>query len=329
MTSLLICGSFTLDNVRTADGTLLPQSCGGNVVYAALAASLWSRDPVRLVSRVGQDYPTAFLHELRERGLDLGGVARVAAPHGLNVAFAYHADGSRSRILPPEIMATIPASERRRFTDHTTLPPLARAANWQKFSPEGRDIPADWRVSAQGAHLAAMPVQRQASLAASLHGRMHVQLDSPWYDALDLAADHHAALLRDIDLLLPSEADLLAWRPDEGPIATAASLARQGRIFVLVKRGADGCVLIDPDGRSILAIPALPVDAVDPTGAGDSFCGGFLASYVQHHDHARAAIAGTVAASFAVEAPGMAGLLRASRVEAARRARLLQSVSTT
>ncbi len=312
---LVVCGSLTLDNVRLADGTLLAQTCGGNVVYAALGARVWSAS-VGLVSRAGTDFPRAFLDSLADIGLDLDGVAAIDAPHGLNVAFAYAADGSRVRVFPPEIMATIPPGQRARFTDHSTREPEAHYANWLAFSPDAGDVPAAW-ASARAVHCASMPVQRHVPLARAFAAAMHVQVDSPWHDRRTPAVDFHSALFHGIDLLLPSEADLIVWR-DADPLETAAMLARVHACPLVVKRGAAGSVLIDTGG-GMFAVPACAVDAIDPTGAGDAFCGGVLAAVAAGHDPREALVWGTVSSSFAVQAAGLAGLLAATPAEAETR----------
>ena len=318
---LVVCGSLTTDNVVTADGRMLPQSCGGNVVYAALGARLWGPS-VGLVSRAGADYPADFLDGLAARGLDLDGIACVDTPHGMNVAFCYRPDGSRVRAFPPEVIARIPFGERRRYTDYTTRGEAARYDVWLRFAPGAADVPPAWARAASGLHLAAMPVQRQQAIAHRLRARLdlHLQLDSPWYDERSPGADFHTGLLRDIDLLLPSEADLLLWRPGADPLHTAARLARQGHRPVLVKRGAAGCTLLDPDGLQAFSMPAFPAAVADPTGAGDAFCGGLLAGWRLHADLARAAVCGTVSASFAVEGAGISGLDAATTEAAKRRA---------
>jgi sugar/nucleoside kinase (ribokinase family) len=315
---LIVCGSLTLDNVVTADGTLLPRSAGGNVVYAALGAALWGHR-VGLVSRAGSDFPVEFLDMLAERGLDLGGIARLDAAHGMNVAFAYRPDGSRVRAFPAELVARLPEEERPRFIDYTTLGAAHRYATWQGFAPDAGDIPPRWLVPGVYAHLAAMPVQRHMSLSAALHVTGHVQVDSPWYDERMPEQDFHTKLAPHVDLLLPSEADLAVWRPGLQPMQAATGLARATRRRVLVKCGAAGCVLLDARGEQILSVPAYPVEAIDPTGAGDSFCGGFLAGLRRHGTIRQAAIAGAAVASFTVQAAGIFGLLRATQDELHRR----------
>ena len=312
----------SLDNVVTADLRLLPHGCGGNVVHAALGTSIWGRK-VGLVSRAGSGAPADFLGILADLGLDLGGVARVDVPHGMNVAFAYHPDGSRVRAFPADIVARIPVEERQRFIDYTTRGEALRDAIWTGFAPDPDNLPAAWVAGARGVHLAAMPVKRQRALARRLRSRradLHVQVDSPWYDEREPDTDFHTELMADIDLPLPSEADLAVWRPDAVPLGTASVLARDSGRPVLVKQGSAGCTLLGRDVQPVFTIPACPVDAVDPTGAGDAFCGGLLGALVIDGDLRRAAVCGVVAASFAVEAPGLAGLLRATAAEAEHRA---------
>jgi sugar/nucleoside kinase (ribokinase family) len=318
---LIICGSLTLDNVVTADGRLLPRSAGGNVVYAALGAALWGAR-IGLVSRAGADFPADFLAMLVERSLDLGGVTRLDGAHGMNVAFAYRADGSRVRSFPAALVERIPQAERPRFVDYTSLGVAHRYATWIDFAPDAQDIPSSWRDRVRLAHLAAMPVQRHLSLVGCLRAaqpKAHVQVDSPWYDERALEQNFHVRLLPRLNLLLPSEADLAIWRPALAPMEAAATLARSSACRVLVKRGDAGCVLLAADGKPSLAVPAFPVEAVDPTGAGDSFCGGLLAGLWRYGDLRAAIIAGTATASFTVQAPGTAALMQATPDEIERR----------
>lgn len=306
---VILCGSLTLDNVVTAEARALPQSCGGNVVYAALGARLW-RVRAGLVLRAGCDFPQDFLGRLEALGLDIGGIARVAAPHGMNVAFAYREDGGRVRALPPAIMDALPACERPRFIHYTTRGSEHRFATWLGFAPDGGDIPLLWRI-ARFMHCAAMPVQHHLSLAQVLRAarpEAHIQVDSPWYDDRAPTQDFHTALLGTVDLLLPSEADLAAWRPGEDPLRVAAVLAAAHRRRIVVKRGAAGCLLFDAEGRCVLEVPACKVETVDPTGVGDVFCGGVLAGLYCFGDLKRALACGTVSASFAVAGVGISRL---------------------
>ena len=317
---LIICGSFTLDNVIAPSGERLPQNCGGNVVYAAAGAALWT-DGIGLVAPVGSDYPSDFLAALARRGLDLGGVRRLDAPHGMNVAFWYRPDGSRERRFPVEVMAQIPEAERARFTDYTVHGTEHRYRTWFACSPQPEDVPADWLRDAGGCHAAALPVQRHVALMQHLRASrpdIALDVDSPWYDERGLGEDHATALFGAIDTLLPSEADLAVAEPGSDPLDGARRLVARGARRVVVKRGGAGSAIVTADAPDIL-VPALPVSVVDPTGAGDAYCGGFLAGIVATGDPVRAAACGTVSASFAVETVGPLALIDSPRAEARKR----------
>lgn len=301
-------------------------SCGGNVVYSALAARLW-HDHVGLVSRVGRNYPESFLTLLVDHGLDLGGVVRSQAAHGMNVAFSYRPDGSLVRAFPPQVMEAIPPEERARFVDYTTLGTAHRFDVWTAFSPAGSEVPDSWFSSLRAVHCVAMPVGSQLSIAGIVRvsdaALAWLQVDSPWYDERDLATDHARALFSRIDALLPSEDDVRKAYPETDIRLGVTHILQAGAKLVVLKRGAQGCVIFQADG-SAREIPALTSDVVDLTGAGDAFCGGFLAAMALGGDVVTAALYGTVSSSFAIEGPGISRLLTASPAQASERLTRLQ-----
>lgn len=320
MTRLIIAGSLTIDNVIAPNGERLPPQFGGNVAYAAAGAALWA-DSIGLVTRIGADYPQAFLAALAAHGLDLSGVRSSPHRHGMNVAFWYRPDGSRERCFPPEVTVALPDHERARFHDYTVDGPAARYRVWFECTPEPADLPPAWLTSAAGCHAAAMPVQRHIALMAHVRRArpdLDLQVDSPWYDERDQGADFATPLFARIDRLLPSEADLAVAFPGVDPVAAARALCARGARCVVVKRGAAGSLIVTQDGGAI-AIPIVPVAVLDPTGAGDAYCGGFLAGMTESGDVVRAAAMATVAASFAVETVGPLALLAIDRKTARRR----------
>lgn len=316
---LAVFGCLTLDNVVTAEGRVLPQSFAGNAIYAALGARLWS-DSVGVVARAGDNYPQACFDLLKDLGVDVAGIRRLPQPHGRNMAFFYRADGSRTRQASPEVLAALPPAERDRFID-TTLQPDARE-KWFAFSPDVEDAPSGWWPGLRGVHCPAIPMARQArivSSAKSRHGgKIWAQVDSPWQDKAAQEPAEEAALLSEVDAVLPSEADLDDLLPGATRHAAVKALLHAGARRVVLKRGADGCDIYGHDGRTV-HIPTVAVDVVDLTGAGDAFCGGFLAGICTTGDVIAAARQGAVSASFAIERRGVEGLARADRREAADR----------
>ena len=146
---LVIFGSLTIDNVVLANGEVLPQSSGGNAVYAALGARIWS-DRVGIVSRCGREYPRACFDLLASLGIDTGGVRAEDVPHRMNVAFAYNEDGSRTRVIPPHLLAGMTSADRKRFYDSSTLAEGEEIL--LAFNPDGDDMPASWWTSVNGIH---------------------------------------------------------------------------------------------------------------------------------------------------------------------------------
>ncbi|MEO7241784.1 MAG: carbohydrate kinase family protein [Variovorax sp.] len=310
---LLVCaGSLTLDNVVTAQGQRLPQTCGGNVVYSALGARLWHAR-VGIVSRAGTDFPVDFIAMLHAQGLQTDGIRRLPVRHGMNVAFCYAADGSRVRAFPPEVIAAIPQPELQRFTDYGVGDIQTRFAIWTEFAPDDNDIPDAWLDSIGAVHNAAMPVQRHQAIAARIRatGKAWMQVDSPWYDERALERDEATPLFALVDAMLPSEDDVARADPARPIDITLAAMLRMGARRIVLKRGACGSRILEP-GLAPVDIAALAgASIVDLTGAGDAYCGGFLAGMFLTGDTRQAALYGTVSASFAIQAAGVAGLLGA------------------
>jgi sugar/nucleoside kinase (ribokinase family) len=312
-----IFGCLTPDNVVTAGGQCLPQTFGGNALYGALGARVWS-DRVGMVSRFGHGYPPACFDLLRSLNIDIGGVRDLGKPHGRNVAFAYRSDGSRTRAFPPDVIARIPPAERPRFIDTSLLPDAME--RWHEFAPDESDVPPDWWGALRGVHCAMMPIAKHRRIASACRQRLGasawIQVDSPWHDASAPEVDHASALFADIDALLPSEADVEAFRPGMPIDETVIALLGRGAKTVVLKLGAAGCRIFQ-QGRGLIAeIPVVAVKPEDPTGAGDAFCGGFVVGMLRTGNLNEAARYGTVSASFAVETRGLDGLVRSTRQDA-------------
>lgn len=325
---LVIFGSLTIDNVVRADGEVMPQYFGGNALYAALGARIWS-ESVGMVSLYGDGYPMAFFDLMARLGIDTAGVHHVDGPHLMNVAFAYQADGSRTRNIPRHLLDGMAEPDRQRFNDssqrnrgHMIL---------EAFGPEGRHMPESWWRGVEAIHCASIPMARQIDIATAARARLgrtvRVHADSPWNDTPASKDQDAGALMGLLDLLLPSEQDFENYHPGVPRDAVAEELLGQGLPALVLKRGPDGCRIYVHARGVVAEVPVVSVDAIDPTGAGDSFCGGFLAGFQRTGSLVAAAHYGAVSASFCVEARGLDGLLA---VDAARaRARLAALAART
>jgi sugar/nucleoside kinase (ribokinase family)/fructoselysine-6-P-deglycase FrlB-like protein len=282
---VIIIGNLTIDDVIQADGSSQMATLGGNSVHAAAAALTWVRD-VGVVARCGADFPAAALSRLREAGADTGGIRPVDGPTVRNWVI-YEADGSRTWVYRT---------------------PRGRSA---EVAPRPGDIPGAWLdrdPATPVVHVAAMPLAAAAAIVRSVRERAAgavITLDThedwpPGDDVLDAA--------RLVDVFVPSRAELTELTGCDDPERAADGLLAAGVRCVVVKLGGDGALVARP-GSPPAWVPAAPAEVVDPTGAGDSFCGGFAAGLALGDDAVEAAWRGAVTAAAAIGAAGSLRLL--------------------
>lgn len=298
--AILVVGSVAYDTVETPRERRERQ-LGGSASFFSLAAG--PDAGVRVVAVVGDDFASAHLDLLASHGVDIAGIAR-ARGASFHWSGRYHDD-----LVERDTLAT----------------ELGVFAGFQPL------IPAAWRRS-EYLFLANIHPSLQAAVLASIDRPRLVVLDTMnlW---IETTRDALLGVLRQVDVVLlnDSEARLLTGERSLG--AAAAAVRRLGPQRVVIKKGEHGALFFGRDSR--LAVPAVLLpEVVDPTGAGDSFAGGFLASLARAgatRDDAdapfRAAmIDGTIAASFCPEAFSVDGLLR--RTAGADRQRREELVAT-
>ena len=290
----IACGGILIDSVVTACGRVNENALGGNAVYAAAALRLWlGAGQVGIVGHVPANYSQHLLDRLRAAGILTDGIRRSQVPVRGPEWFFYAPDGTRrDEVSSPDDGEADPDFPTFRRS-HPILP---------------AHVPAEWRA-AKGMHLAGNDPAATLDLAIEMRGA-RVTLD-PGARAADLAASPDLdQVLSAVTAVIPSQKELQILMPGQPHEAALMALHHAGAHLALVKLGGDGILLRQPDGH-LTPIPALTVTALDPTGAGDSFCGGFLAGLLLTDDPLTAACMGTVAASFAVEGFGPDTLLTA------------------
>ncbi len=169
-------------------------------------------------------------------------------------------------------------------------------------------VPADY-LGARGVHLAPSRIDVLQAMAGLFAPTGMVLTLDPGWQLADIPLDTLAPLLGQVDAFLPSAVELAALVPGAAIDEALRTLAGRCRGAVAVKRGREGSLLWDRAGDRSIAVPAMIVDAVDPTGAGDSWSGGFLAGLVETGDPVRAACFGAVAAARIVARFGADGAL--------------------
>lgn len=335
MVALFTAGGVIVDTVVSADGTLGPRTMGGNAVYSAAGARLWL-DGVGIVARLPANYPRAFLDRLEQGGIDLSGIRFEAAEVTKNEWFFYREDGSRADHLHGDMAAPLPAEPGTRLSREQAaeledrlrrLPATGNdfAAFRRRHPVRLEDVPPAY-LSAAAAHLAANGLAEQTAMTRALsEAGLSVSVD-PGSNAGEMigsaVADSQSgigAIMAAATAFLPSEKELRCLAPGLAREDAFAALQARGPAALVAKLGAEGSLHRDADG-ALHWLPVFPVRAVDPTGAGDAFCGGFLAGLVLLGDLSAAACLGTISASFAVESFGPFHLLGITRPAA--RARL-------
>jgi len=294
---LWILGNLTIDDLVLADGTTHMGMCGGNGIYAALGGRVWS-ESVGLSARIGPDFPRTHIRTLEDAGLRLA-LSEVEAPtiH----SWALHESADRRRFIN--------WLDSGSHLEQSLLPP---------------EVPAD-ACQVRVCHVAPMPLEVQAKLVRHLAVRGPLVSLDPHDEYIAGAEDTLLQLLGCVDVFLPSrqEAALLYGRDD--PIAAARAFAAAGPRVVAIKLGVDGSLVLAPGFDDAVHIGCAPVDAVDPTGAGDAYCGAFCATYAQSGDPIESALRATVAASLIVEQPGALSVLPFDRTLAEQRLTCLRN----
>ena len=270
--SILVVGSVALDSVRTPFGEV-EEVLGGSATYFSVAASFFS--PVRVVAVVGEDFPAEHLDFLGSRGVDLGGLRRMPGRTFRWRGF-YDYDLNEAHTLDTQLNV------------------------FEDFDPE---IPEEYRDS-EFVFLANIDPSLQLKVLEQVRSprlaicdTMNFWIENKRNELLETVQRVDCLLLND------SEARQLAEEPNL--IAAGRKLQAMGPRRVIIKKGEHGVIMLGEN--SYFSLPAYPLETVfDPTGAGDSFGGGFLGALSREPNLSeeairRAVVYGSVVASFAVE----------------------------
>ncbi len=276
---------------------------GGSASYAAIAASLFA--PIDLVAVIGDDFPKANLDALEERGVDVRGVERAA---GKSFRWAGRYDATLSSRVSLDTQLNV-------FAD---------------FKPK---IPA---------HARRAPFVMLGNIHPALQLDVLAQMDTPKLvvaDTMNFWISGERALLgkllEKIDVLVINDEEARELGEHHNVSRAAAAIRKMGPKLLVVKRGEFGALFFDGERPPFFA-PAYPLeDVLDPTGAGDTFAGGFM-GYLAHCDsqggkldrgaYRRAITAGSALASFCVEGVGPARLLSLKGAELRERLSAFKSL---
>jgi sugar/nucleoside kinase (ribokinase family) len=270
---LVVVGSVALDSVKTPFGKVA-EALGGSATYFSYSASFFA--PVRVVGAVGGDFPREHLELLRARGVDVSALEVLPDQKTFRWTGEYGFDLNEAKTLDVQLNAFA--------TFKPKLGPVHRKARFLFLANIDPVLQLD-----------VLSQMDQPALVAL--DTMNFWIDGKREDLLKVLARVDVLLIND------AEARMLAREPNL--IKAARVIAGMGPRTVVIKRGEYGALLVS-NGQYFFA-PAYPLESVfDPTGAGDTFAGGFM-GYLAEHDATdptalrRAMVRGAAMASFTVE----------------------------
>jgi ribokinase len=270
---LLIVGQVTIDDVVPATPGPWQRQIGGSSLYAVAGARHWiESERIGLVACAGQDYPFDVKALLGGIGVRCA-LTQFDGPH-LIEWLIYEPDGSR-RSLPrnPELLGI--GAEGSWSQPAPTAVDAALRARMLQLAPGLGQIPDTWR-SASAVHLCPQVGNRHTETVRGLAGRVRwISVDpSPHYArCADAAALAHK--LPGVSALLPSAQDLAELLQRLAPAAAAQALSQAGFPEVVLRRGGESILLAH--AGQLHELPVQRAAALDPTGAGDAFCGAYAA----------------------------------------------------
>lgn len=302
----LFAGQLTREYTVFPDGTCRLDSPGGNALYAAVGLAVWEPEPPPgIIARVGEDYPREWLADFQRQGLDTRGVRVLPETVDVRSFCAYLDRTTRSYDDPVAHFARLGQPFPKLLLGFRNHPPgLDSRTRLLPTSLRQGDIPSDF-LDASAAHLCPLDYLTHSVLPAVLRQAEFatVTLDpSPGYMNSTYWNDV-PALLTGLTAFLPAEEEVRSLF--QGRSADlwemAAALATYGCEIIVIKRGERGQLLYDAATRTRWEVPPYPARLVNPTGAGDAFCGGFLAGYRRTYDPLQAVLHGNISAALVVE----------------------------
>jgi cytidine kinase len=300
MTELVTTGYLTLDDIVLEDGRVLRDVLGGGALYSAAGARVWNSS-VGIHGCSGADYPEVYRDRLVAAGIDLAGVT--PGPERSLRLWLLEEGGQRKQQLPKLASAAIEEMDAARE-------PLPGPYDGVRGVHVATSLPET--------QLAAVRAIRQTQPGAI------VTLDIWTESFFPIETYRDPAFLSGVDAFLPSDKEVEAlWGLDDLP-GILRELASRGPGIVAVKRGASGALVFDRNSGALWTIPACDASVVDTIGAGDAWCGGFLAGLTATGEALEAGLWGAVSASFAIGGYGAASCLEAAPAEATRRRELLR-----
>ena len=273
--SLITVGTMAFDAIETPFGKV-DKIVGGSATYVAYAASNFLQ-PIHQISIIGNDFPKEEIEELERRGVKLDGVEVVADKKSFFWSGKYHLDMNTRDTL---------------VTDLNVL---------ADFNP----IVPDSYQDSEFLMLGNLMPKLQLSVINQMKVRPKLIVMDTMNFWMDIALDDLKEVLKKVDVLLVNDGEARQLSGEFSLVKAARKIMEMGPQFLIIKKGEHGALLFHK--HHVFFAPALPLEEVfDPTGAGDTFAGGFIGHLAKTKDISfenmkTAIIVGSALASFCVE----------------------------
>lgn len=273
--SLIVVGTMAFDALETPFGKV-DKIIGGSAMYAAWSASNFYR-PIKQISIVGGDFPQAEIEKLEARGVQFEGVEIVPDEKSFFWSGRYHMDMNTRDSLVTELNVL------------------------ERFNPQIPENYQDCQYLMLGNLVPA--VQKQVLDQLTKRPKLIVMDTMNFW--MEVALNDLKEVLKMVDVLLLNDSEARQLSGEYSLVKAAQKIQAMGPKTLIIKKGEHGALLFS-EGK-IFSAPALPLeDVFDPTGAGDTFAGGFIGYLAQKDDVSfeamkTAIIVGSAMASFCVE----------------------------
>src|SRR3954463_15594134 len=273
--ALLVVGSMAFDKIETPFGTS-DKIVGGSATYVAYAASNFVK-PIQQISIVGNDFPQDELESMQDRGVQLDGVEVVKDKPSFFWSGRYHLDMNTRDTLVTDLNV---------LADFNPIVP--ESFQGTEFLMLGNLVPA-----------------LQKSVIQQLRTRPKLIVMDTMNFWMETALDDLLEVITMVDVLLVNDSEARQLTGEFSLVKAARKILGMGPKYLIIKKGEHGALLFH--GKEVFFAPALPLeDVFDPTGAGDTFAGGFIGHLAKTKDISfenmkTAIIVGSAMASCCVE----------------------------
>ncbi len=281
--SLVVIGTMAFDSLETPFGKA-ERIIGGAATYIGLSASRFMKD-IQLVSIIGEDFPQDYLADLRTRGINTDGVELVEGEKSFFWSGRYHNDMNTRDTLDTQLNVL---------------------ANFNPIVPEG-GLNADFLM------LGNLTPSVQLSVIKQMAKRPKLIVMDTMNFWMEIALDDLKTTIKEVDVLSINDEEARLLSREYSLVKAAKVILAMGPRVLIIKKGEHGALLFNE--KEVFFAPALPLEEVfDPTGAGDTFAGGFIGYLAATEDISfdnmkRAVIYGSAMASFCVEKFGTERLI--------------------